>query len=189
MRRRTIDGWGLPTHGLLLLTLSGCAVGPTFKPPAPPASDAYGDEVQSGPAENDAAAGGGKPRFHFGEDLAGEWWTLFGSPELDALIREAMLNYPDIAAQQAALRAARENVRAQQGGYFPQIQGMGSATREKISGASLGSPSSGFITNIFQANVNVSYTFDVFGNRGGRSRAYRRRRPRKISNSRRATSR
>ena len=163
MRRRTIGGWGLSTHGLLFLSLSGCAVGPTFKPPAPPASDAYGDEVQSGPAQNDAAAGGGKPRFHFGEDLAGEWWTLFGSPKLDALIREAVLNYPDIAAQQAALRAARENVRAQQGGYFPQIQGMSSATREKISGASLGSGSPGFITNIFQANVNVSYTFDVFG--------------------------
>jgi NodT family efflux transporter outer membrane factor (OMF) lipoprotein len=153
----------LPTHGLLLLSLSGCAVGPAFTPPAPPASDAYGDEVRSGPATNDAAAGGEGPRFHFGEDLAGEWWTLFGSSKLDALIRGAMLNYPDIAAQQAALRAARENVRAQQGAYYPQVQGMGNATREKLSGASPGSGSSGFITNIFQANVNVSYTFDVFG--------------------------
>ncbi len=164
MRRRAVRQWGLSMNGLLiLLPLSGCAVGPTFKPPALPAGEVYTDEVQPGQAENAAAAAGAKPRFHFGEDLSGEWWTLFGSSKLDALIREAMVSYPDIAAQQAALRAARENVRAQEGVFFPQIEGSGSATREKISGASFGPGSPGFITNIFQASVNVSYTFDMFG--------------------------
>ena len=107
-----------------------------------------GDEVQS---------------FRFGQDLPGQWWTLFGSLKLDALIAEAMMNYPDIAAQQAALRAAADDVRAGRGVFFPQIQGAANAAREQVSGASIGPGFPGFAANIFQANVNVSYALDVFG--------------------------
>jgi NodT family efflux transporter outer membrane factor (OMF) lipoprotein len=147
----------------LLLSLPGCAVGPNFKPPPPPAADAYSSEILPAQTQATDAAGGEPQRFQFGHDLPGEWWTLFGSTRLDGLIHQAMANYPDIASQQAALRAARENVRAEKGAFFPQIQGAGSGTREQVSGASIGPGFPGFIANIFQANVNVSYAFDVFG--------------------------
>ena len=152
-----------PMLGVSALLLAGCAVGPDFKPLAPPAPDAYAAQVLAPSTASGGAAGGEAQRFVFGGDLPGQWWTLFGSSPLDALIREAMTNYPDIAAQQAALRAARENVRAGGGIFLPQIQGSGSATRELVSGASIGPGFSGFITNIFQANVTVSYAFDLFG--------------------------
>jgi len=147
----------------IALALSGCAVGPNFKPPPPPAIDGYTGEVLPAQTQATGVAGGGAQRFQFGHDLPGQWWTLFGSTKLDALIHEALTNYPDIAAQQAALRAAREYVRVQQGVFFPQIQGAGNGTREQVSGASIAPGFPSFITNIFQANVNVSYTFDVFG--------------------------
>lgn len=152
----------LPTLAIAL-ALSGCAVGPNFKPPLPPTTDTYSGEVLPAQTEAVGAAGGEAQHFQFGQDLPGQWWTLFGSARLDALIHEAMANYPGIAAQQAALRAARENVRAQQGVFFPQMQGVGSGTREQVSGASIGPSFPGFITNIFQANVNVAYAFDIFG--------------------------
>jgi NodT family efflux transporter outer membrane factor (OMF) lipoprotein len=145
------------------LGLCGCAVGPDNKPPAPPATASYNSETLPQQTEATDAAGGEPQRFHFGRDLSGQWWTLFGSPKLDALIDEAMANYPDIAAQQAALRAAEDNVRAQQGVFFPQLQGAANAARLKESGASIGPGFNGFSTNVFEATVNVSYTFDVFG--------------------------
>ncbi len=75
----------------------------------------------------------------------------------------ALKQYPDIAAQQAALRAARENVRAEQGVFAPQLQGAANQQRAKISGASISPGFPSFITSLYQANVNVSYTFDLFG--------------------------
>ncbi len=147
----------------LLLALSSCAVGPNFKPPPAPATDGYASDTLPQETEATAIAGGEAQHFQHGGDLPGQWWTLFASSRLDALIAEAMANYPDIAAQQAALRAARENVRAQEGVFFPQLQGAANASREKVSGATIGPGFPGFITSVYQANVNVSYTFDLFG--------------------------
>jgi NodT family efflux transporter outer membrane factor (OMF) lipoprotein len=152
-----------PFRLALVLALSSCAVGPNFKSPPAPATDGYTSEALPEQTEATAVAGGETQRFQLGGELPGQWWTLFASTRLDALIAEAMVNYPDIAAQQAALRAARENVRAQEGVFSPQIQGTGGAVREKVSGATIGPGFPGFITNVFQANVNVSYTFDLFG--------------------------
>jgi NodT family efflux transporter outer membrane factor (OMF) lipoprotein len=74
-----------------------------------------------------------------------------------------MANYPDIAAQQAALRQARDNVSAQQGVFAPQVQAVFNQERAKISGASIAPGFPGYVTNLYQANVNVSYTLDIFG--------------------------
>jgi NodT family efflux transporter outer membrane factor (OMF) lipoprotein len=145
------------------LASPGCAVGPRFRPPPPPLTDAYTYEAMPSRTQATDVAGGEAQSFHLGRDLTGDWWTLFGSPQLDVLIEEAMANYPDVAAQQAALRAARENARAQEGQFFPQIQGAANYEREKVSGASIAPGFPGFVTSVFQATVNVSYTFDIFG--------------------------
>jgi NodT family efflux transporter outer membrane factor (OMF) lipoprotein len=147
----------------IALAVAGCAAGPNFKAPAPPAIDAYTAEALPAQTEATGVAGGEAQRFQFGHDLPGQWWALFGSTKLDALIEEAMASYPDVVAQQAALRAARENVRAEQGVFFPQFQGTLNQERAKISGASIAPGFPSFITSLYQANVNVSYTFDVFG--------------------------
>jgi outer membrane protein TolC len=145
------------------LVLSGCAVGPNFKPPSAPATEGYTADAVPAQTEATAVDGGAAQQFQLGRDLPGQWWTLFASSRLSALIAEAMANYPDIAAQQAALLAARENVRAQEGVFYPQLQGTGDAAREKVSGATIGPGFPGFITSVYQANVDVSYTFDLFG--------------------------
>ena len=148
---------------VLALILPGCAVGPSFTAPAPPSVAAYTAEPPPPATESTPVTGGEAQNFRSGGDIAGQWWTAFGSEQLDVLIQTAMQNYPDIAAQQAALRAARANLRAQQGAYFPQFQAVGEAQREKISGASIAPGFPGFISNVFLANVGVSYVFDLFG--------------------------
>jgi NodT family efflux transporter outer membrane factor (OMF) lipoprotein len=143
--------------------LAGCAVGPNYHAPAAPETQGFTPDPLPGATEATAVSGGEAQRFAIGRDLPGQWWRLFGSQELDALIAQALKEYPDIAAQQAALRAARENVRAEQGVFAPQLQGTANQQRAKISGASISPGFPSFITSLYQANVNVSYTFDVFG--------------------------
>src|SRR5580692_1788403 len=165
--RRNVPRCAVATVGALVASsvfiMAGCAAGPNFKKPAPPANDAYTAERMPSQTVATAVSGGEAQQFKFGNDLPGQWWTLFGSKQLDALVEAAMTSYPDIEAQQAALREARDNVRAQQGLFVPQVQAQFNQERAKISGASIAPGFPGYVTNLYQANVNVSYTFDFFG--------------------------
>jgi NodT family efflux transporter outer membrane factor (OMF) lipoprotein len=148
---------------MLTTAISGCEIGPEFRASRAPEISAYTSEGLPDSTEAASSVGGASQRFHRGRDLSGQWWELFGSSQLSALIDEAMASYPDVAAQQAALEAARDNVRAERGIFLPQIQGAADYEREQVSGASIGPGYPGFITSVYQATVNVSYTFDIFG--------------------------
>lgn len=115
-------------------TLSACAVGPDFVRPAAPSSTAYAPTPM---AERTAAApveGGQEQRFVIGADIRADWWTVFGSPQLDALIARAIAANPSIEAANAALRVAQENVAAQRGFFFPTVGAGYSRTRTKLAG-------------------------------------------------------
>ncbi len=147
----------------LTLLLSGCAAGPDFKSPdGPPA--ARGNSYTPGELpKQTAAAEGSAQRFAFGQDIPAQWWTLFHSEALDRLIRNALRQNPTMAAAQAALRQAQENLDAQSGSLlYPAVGVQLSAGREHASAVSTGVPG-GSVFNLLNAAVNVSYTFDVFG--------------------------
>lgn len=147
------------------LIATGCAVGPDFRSPETPSVKEYTPEPL--PAETASAPGvaGGAQRFLYGTDIAGEWWTLFNSESLNALIRQALADNPSLAAAQARLREAEENLRARGGTvYYPSVDGDFSVVRRKSTGASFGQPSSAPSSfTLFNATVNVSYTLDIFG--------------------------
>jgi len=144
--------------------MSGCAVGPDFK--VPPAPDVGRYTPKALPAQTAAAedAAGGPQRFVIGRDLPGDWWRLFGSPELKSLVDRAVQNNPDLAAAQAALRVAQANVAAGSGAFFPSIDGNFGASRQKTGVASTTALNQDTPTyNLFTSQVQVSYTPDVFG--------------------------
>src|SRR5213078_832970 len=102
--------------------------------------------------------GGDAQRFQVGAKISFDWWTLFGSPELDALIKTALAGQPTLAAAQAALRQAEENVNAQYAVLYPSVDASLSAKLQRISGATLGNPSIPPNTfNLYNASVNVTY--------------------------------
>ncbi len=145
------------------VTLVGCAVGPDFHRPDSPNTTSY---TSMPLPEKTAAApgtGGEAQSFVSGQDIPAQWWTLFHSESLDQLIRRALENSPTLAAAQATLRQAHENWRAQVGALFPKVDANALATREKISGASIGQAGTHFIFTLFNASVNVSYALDLFG--------------------------
>jgi NodT family efflux transporter outer membrane factor (OMF) lipoprotein len=154
------------TAALAAGVLAGCAVGPNFKTPAPPHTAGYVPAGQL-PAMTASAPlpGGAAQRFVDGLDIPGQWWTLFQSTELNALLERALANSPTLEAAQAALRQANENVAAQRGSYYPSISGQAQSERQKASGAAFGIPGfpSSYFYNLDTASVNVSYTLDAFG--------------------------
>jgi len=145
------------------LALSACAVGPDFA--APPAPDVSGYTPEARPAATASAdiAAGESQKFAPGRDIPGEWWNVFHSRELDALVGQALLANPNLEAAQASLWQAKENLYAQAGALLPTIDANASAERQQFSPAEFGGNGAPSIFNLYQASVNVSYALDVFG--------------------------
>jgi NodT family efflux transporter outer membrane factor (OMF) lipoprotein len=144
--------------------VTGCTVGPDFQRPAAPKVDGYTPQPLPEQTESVEVHGGEAQRFLQDKDIPGQWWTLFHSKPLNDLIEQAFKANPDLEAAQAALRAAWENVYAQEGSFYPSVDAGYSATRQKTAG-SLGSPtaSGAYIYSLHTAQVTVAYTLDAFG--------------------------
>ena len=147
---------------LLLIALAGCTLGPDFVRPEVAADAGYSTHNLTTTARADIDAGGAAQRLIAGMDIPGQWWTLFRSPELNALVEEALRANPDISAAQAALRQANEQVYVDQASLFPVLNGNLSKTRQKVSGTTSGTSSSPILT-LSSASLSVSYAPDVFG--------------------------
>ena len=143
--------------------LAGCTAGPDFVKPAKPASTGYTPEPLALQTSSAAGPGGAAQTFVPEQDIPGEWWTLFQSPQLDSLIKESLQANPDVDAAQAALRQARELYFAQQGGLFPTLSANGSGQQQLSSPASQGQAGSGVMFGVTSASLNISYSPDVFG--------------------------
>lgn len=162
----------------LIALLAGCsAVGPDYRRPELPPTQGYGPRPLPGPtAEADQ-------RFSVGRDIQSDWWVLFESSELNALVDKALANHPTIDAARASLAAAQANVRAQRGFFAPTVGAGYEGTRTKIAG-NLGGNSPGLqgdgsvietgerasapfaapVTyNFHTAQLTVGYSLDVFG--------------------------
>jgi NodT family efflux transporter outer membrane factor (OMF) lipoprotein len=146
------------------LLLAGCAVGPDFKRPSPPAVTGYTAEPIAAQTASAPVAGGQAQRFVQGLDIPGQWWALFHSPALNALVEQAIAANPSLPAAQAALRQAWEDVYAEQGSLFPTVQ-LGFAASRNKSSAALSPVTSGTTLNytLVTPQVTVSYVPDVFG--------------------------
>ena len=155
--------------------LAGCAAGPDFKHPAAPAADGYTPVPL--PAQT-AAANGVAQRLDTAKDIPYDWWMLFQSPQINALIERAFKANPGIESAQAALRQAEEYVSAQQGFFYPTVGANYSASRNKLAGNMGGNspgvqnngqviaplaPNAPVYYNFHTAQLMVSYMPDVFG--------------------------
>ncbi|HEY2751007.1 TolC family protein, partial [Phenylobacterium sp.] len=146
------------------LLVSACAVGPNFNSPAPPGVRDYTPEPPAATASAPGVAGGQAQAFAYGSDIAGDWWTVFHSPEITALVQQALSANHDLKAAQAALAAAHEITLAQRGSFYPQVTASYSATRQRTSGALAPIPADNSTQfNLFTPQVSVAYALDVFG--------------------------
>ena len=145
---------------VIVVMISGCAVGPNFVRPAPPDTDRYTRELQS---EATVAANGQAQHFKPSDTLIADWWKLFESTELNATVNKAIANNPTLQASEASLRQSQDNMRAGYGVFFPQIQAGVGASRQRSSSLQQGSQTSGRIFNLVTLSSTISYAIDVFG--------------------------
>ncbi len=149
---------------LLAGSVAGCAVGPDYLQPAAPQAALTPTPL---PAQT-LAAGGVAQVFEPGADIAGDWWRLYHSPELDALIAQALARNPSLQAAQATLLQAEENQRADLGTLMPSLSAGFKAQRGQNSMDS--TAGSGFAATkplpaytLYNASLSVSYALDIWG--------------------------
>jgi NodT family efflux transporter outer membrane factor (OMF) lipoprotein len=144
--------------------LAGCAVGPDFEQPKAPSVERYTPESLPVQTASAPGTGGAAQRFLDSRDIPGEWWQLFHSAALNALIEEALKANPTVAAAEASLRQAHELTLAGEGAFFPTVQVGFNASRNKTAASLSPATASGNLYySLYSPQLSVSYLPDVFG--------------------------
>ena len=151
--------WSWLCSGLLAAAgspaLSGCAVGPDFHRPETALPRGYTAAA--------LPAASGARRFELGRDIPGEWWELLRSPVITALVRTALQQNPNVEAARAALLQAREQRLQQQGTLLPTVTGAVARDRQEEPFSFEGAQTEPFLFSEYSAQLNLSYTLDVWG--------------------------
>jgi NodT family efflux transporter outer membrane factor (OMF) lipoprotein len=156
--RRTIHG--IPALLWLAATLHGCGTAPQFERAQPPAASRYTTEVlalESGTADVLSQ------RVLFGDKPRREWWSAFGSAELDQVIQSALAGNPTLASVSATLAQAETLLIARRAGLFPEVNVSANAGRQKVGAQLLGGLIKPPPFTFFSVGPTVSYTLDYAG--------------------------
>jgi len=146
--------------------LSGCALGPDFQHPRAPDIEKYTAAEQPEFTASAAGEGGASQHFISGTNVPPRWWESFQCDALNALVEGALAHSPTVLQARARLREAQEDLTAQsRGTLYPAVDAQLGVTRQKLDPAAFGfpgvPPAPPF--TLYNAQVNVSYTLDLFG--------------------------
>ncbi|WP_068087800.1 efflux transporter outer membrane subunit [Novosphingobium rosa] len=159
----------------LMLTVSGCTLGPDAAPHA----------ALTPPAATNASA---QAMLRGGGAISAAWWRTFGDPVLDRLEQHALAGNLDLAEASARIESARAQYRIAGAAGLPRVQAGGSYQRERASpkgilaltGAGSPSPAAAGGTDpfgtttlsptdtsndydLFQAGFDASWELDLWG--------------------------
>jgi NodT family efflux transporter outer membrane factor (OMF) lipoprotein len=134
----------------LVLLIEGCAVGPRYSRPTAPVPPAFKEEPpnwkQAQPAD---------------QVLRGNWWEIFGDPQLNALEEQIKVSNQTLKAAQAQFAQARAFLRLNRADLYPTATVGASASRNRLS---KNRPLFGGVTYTdLVLPADVSYEPDVWG--------------------------
>lgn len=153
-----------PIHVLTAVTASMLSACVAFGPPRTPPSMALPSHYSiAPPSEQVPSDHGPTQQLTLGAAPVPEWWRAFGSAHLEALVSEALDKNQSFAAAQANLRAAHEQLREQVGdSLYPHLDaGLAQSRQRALSIPGL--PQQTFLYDVFAAEVQGSWTLDLFG--------------------------
>jgi NodT family efflux transporter outer membrane factor (OMF) lipoprotein len=151
----------------VLAALSGCTVGPPYHRPGTDSPQAYKELTAAQFKDTD----GWKVAVPQDAAIRGQWWELFGDPQLNALEEQVKSSNQTVAAAYASFMQARALVRQAQAQYWPTLTVGASVTRSRqpaIAAGSSGLTSNGPTTgtgtgNDFSLPFDASWTPDLWG--------------------------
>ncbi|TMI03589.1 MAG: efflux transporter outer membrane subunit, partial [Betaproteobacteria bacterium] len=128
--------------GILALALAACAVGPDYQRPEAVVSAAYKEAVGWKTAE---------PRD---EASRGDWWEIFGDPQLSALIASIDFSNQNVLLAEARFRQAQAFAAQSRAALFPTLDADASITRSRSAGA---------VSDNRSVALNSSWEIDLWG--------------------------
>ncbi len=124
--------------------LGGCTVGPDYRRP----------EIESPAAYKEAGAW--KPAQPADTAERGQWWKVFGDPQLDALEAQVEIGNQNLRLAEAQYRQARALVQQARAALFPALGASVSVTRGR-------SPAAGAASTSHVVSLDASWEADLWG--------------------------
>ncbi|MGB8029818.1 MAG: efflux transporter outer membrane subunit [Terracidiphilus sp.] len=145
-----------------LALLGGCRVGPPYHAPAPPTVSAPNYKEST---VNFQDTGGWKVASPQDAMIRGNWWEVFGDPELNALEEQLNINNQNLKEYFENYMAARAEIAEARSQYWPTITANPSWNRSKSSGTLSNSTQAnvGKQSTLWNAPIDVSWTPDFWG--------------------------
>ncbi len=131
--------------GVAAAILAGCAVGPDYEKPETRAPQAWGEKVDTSPA-----------------DLS-RWWTVFKDPTLERLVGDAVDANHDLRIAGSRMKEAKANLAFVFGGLLPEVDVAGSISRDRASANSFRFPGTSLYTDRYAAAFEAGWEIDLFG--------------------------
>ena len=139
------------------MALAGCNVGPDYKRPDAPMTEAFKPtpEWKIAAPEDDVSKG--------------EWWKIYHDPVLDTLMSEVVINNQNVALYVARVRQAQALVSGANAARYPSIGFTGQGGRQ-ASGTGTGNLvnpdgtiNDGALTNMVNFQLGVNWDSDIWG--------------------------
>jgi NodT family efflux transporter outer membrane factor (OMF) lipoprotein len=137
--------------GILALALAGCAVGPDYRRPDVEVSAAYKE------------AAGWKVAEPRDEASRGNWWEIFGDPQLSALIESIDISNQNVLLAEARFRQAQALAAQSRAAFFPTLDANASITRSRSPTGVIGGTTAGRIIDNRSVALNSSWEIDLWG--------------------------
>lgn len=140
-----------PRFGLLaaLVLLSGCMMGPDYRRPDITAPQDWHPEAAKQAGTAPAAIG--------------EWWTVFQDEILTDLIHQAAAGNLDLKTAYARIEEAAAVKGIAKGDYWPQINGTGAATANRLSDVAGGAAAEDRTPELYSVGLDASWEIDFWG--------------------------
>lgn len=140
---------------VMAFSLGACTLGPDYQRPELPLAAAFKQ-----------AEGWWKSATPSDVLQRGDWWTLYGDAELNALVGRLNVSNQNLAAAEAQYRQARALVRGARSQLFPVVGASGGVSRggqgSSTSSTQTGIGSSG-VSESYEVGLDASWELDIWG--------------------------
>lgn len=147
--------------GLMSLLLAGCMVGPKYVKPTVPMAPEFKEQ----PPDSFKESSGWKPAQPGDQTIRGNWWEIFGDPQLNALEDQLTSSNQNLKVAEDRLRQARAMIRFNRASLAPTISTSPSIASERYSENQPYFPASQASngTGAFSLPFDLSYEVDLWG--------------------------
>ncbi|MEA2707486.1 MAG: hypothetical protein QOF78_87 [Phycisphaerales bacterium] len=139
---------------LSAVLVTGCTVGPNYKPPQVRVPDRFSEPAATQPTTLATTQPVASPAA---------WWTTFGDETLNRLIDEARRSNLDLRTAEARVREARAARGIVTADYWPDVDAAGSYSRSRTSKNTTFGSFGPRETDLWQAGFDAAWEVDVFG--------------------------